>query len=101
MPIPPPKKSTPMRIEQSFRLSLSEVCCSFGVEQEWVEAIMAEGIIHPDSTARPHFDGNALRRLRISIRLQQDLDINLSGIALVLDLLDEIEQLKQQLPDNG
>jgi len=30
-------------------------------------------------------------------RLQQDLNLNLSGVALVLDLLEEIESLRARL----
>jgi chaperone modulatory protein CbpM len=37
-----------------------------------------------------------LRRARKACRLAQDLEINAAGIALVLDLLDEIEALHAQ-----
>jgi chaperone modulatory protein CbpM len=36
-----------------------------------------------------------LKRLQIALRLQQDLDINLPGSALILDLLEEMERLKR------
>ena len=31
------------------------------------------------------------------MRLQRDLDLNLAGTALALDLLDELEQLRERL----
>jgi len=33
----------------------------------------------------------------MAFRLQHDLGINLAGVALVLDLLEEIEQLRSRL----
>jgi chaperone modulatory protein CbpM len=38
-----------------------------------------------------------LRRARIAVRLERDLELNLAGVALALDLLEELEQLRQQL----
>jgi len=40
-------------------------------------------------------DTKALKRLQIAIRLQQDLGVNLAGSALVLDLLEEMQALRQ------
>jgi chaperone modulatory protein CbpM len=39
----------------------------------------------------------SLVRIRIARRLQADLDLNLPGIALALDLLEELAQLRAQL----
>ncbi len=43
------------------------------------------------------FGGEALRRARIALRLQRDLELNLAGVALALDLLDEIAALRRRL----
>ena len=44
-----------------------------------------------------HFSGAALRRVRRALRLERDLELNLAGVALALDLMDELEQLRNEL----
>ena len=43
------------------------------------------------STAR------ALRRARLAVRLERDLELNLAGVALALELIEELEQLRREL----
>jgi chaperone modulatory protein CbpM len=38
-----------------------------------------------------------VRRARRALRLQRDLDLNLAGAALALDLLDEVEILRERV----
>ena len=89
--------SKPMHIEENFTLSISEVCLSLGIEKKWVIEVIEEGIVHPTASqhTQPTFDQQAITRLKTSLSLHRDLGVNLSGIALVLDLLDEIETLKR------
>jgi len=47
------------------------------------------------------FTGPALRRARLALRLTRDLELNPPGVALALDLLDEIEALKARLQRAG
>jgi hypothetical protein len=48
-----------------------------------------------NSTVTAHIAAIEIKRIQISIRLQNDLRINLAGTALALDLLEEIEDLKR------
>jgi len=50
-----------------------------------------------NTLAEWQFDINALRRLRQAQRLQQDLEINAAGVALALELLDELIVLRTKL----
>jgi len=43
------------------------------------------------------FAGTALRRARTALRLQRDLEINLPGVALALELMEELEALRREL----
>jgi chaperone modulatory protein CbpM len=52
------------------------------------------------------FPGSALNRACATVRLMNDLEINLAGVALILDLVDErrrlqsrLQQLEQMLDD--
>jgi chaperone modulatory protein CbpM len=38
-----------------------------------------------------------LRRARTALRLQRDLEINLPGVALALELMEELERLRREL----
>ncbi len=64
-----------------------------------VLAIINEGIIsvQKDEQDNWQFDSHALKRIRTVLRLQHDLNVNLPGAGLALELLDEIENLKKQL----
>lgn len=88
-------------IEQHYTLSVKEACCTLGIEESWVEEVIAEGIIEPRISTEnaPELDEQAVQRLRTSMRLHQDLGVNISGIALVLDLLEELERLRAKVRD--
>jgi chaperone modulatory protein CbpM len=38
-----------------------------------------------------------MRRATVSLRLQRDLGVNLAGVALALQLLDEVEALRARI----
>ena len=47
--------------------------------------------------AQWQFSGTALPRARKAMRLQRGFGVNLAGVALVLNLMNEIEQLRNRL----
>ena len=77
---------------------LSKVC---SVRTEFIIELVDEGIVEPMGRQREQrqwsFTGRSLLRVRKARRLQQDLGINLAGIALVLDMLEENERLRERL----
>ena len=59
---------------------------------------MAEaGILEPRGQAPGtwRFPGTSVTHVRIVVRLQRDLGVNLAGAALVLDLLDRLKRLSR------
>lgn len=86
-------------LNEQVTLSLTEICQACSCHREWVVELVSEGVLDPLG-ARPedwHFPANSLSTAQAARRLQQDLGINLQGIALVLELLDEVESLRSQL----
>lgn len=79
--------------------TLAELCRSCGVEAEFIEALVEEGILEPVGRRGRHwcFPASSLRRTRITLHLQRDLGINFAGAALALDLLERIEDLEARL----
>jgi len=75
--------------ETSITLAeLSRVCC---VETNYLIDLVAEGILDPISDIQQDepeqwlFAGSCIKRVHISLRLQQDLEVNLAGISLIID----------------
>ena len=84
--------------EEGPAVSVNELTRMFAVEErrivEWVE----EGVIsvlETDAT-QWRFSGAQLRRARIALRLERDLGLNAAGVALVLELLQELEQFRRE-----
>lgn len=85
-------------MDETVSLTLGEFSYACRVREEQIVELVEEGIIEPEIQQRAwHFPATQLRRARKAMRLRQDLDINLAGVALVLDLLEEIEQLRAEL----
>jgi len=90
----------PELLDETLHFSLREVCHVCDVHAEYVFELVAEGVIQPNAGPAPHgwrFDGIAITRVQRAVRLQQDLGLNLPGVALALELLDEMERLRRQL----
>lgn len=90
-------------VEEEIHLTLIELCQACRVPEQEVRAWVVEGVLEP-SGGRPEdwtFAGSSLRRARTAFRLSRDLEVNLAGIALALDLLDEITALKSKLEGIG
>lgn len=81
---------------EDTRLSVHELCEACGIEIVLVKDLVSYEIVCPmgDSQDDWVFDMHQLKRLRTAMRLQRDLELNLAGVALVLDLLDELEDLR-------
>ncbi len=87
---------TGMIIEEHSELTLEDVSRFCTVRQDRVVALVEEGILEP-AGAEPtqwRFPENSLQRAARALRIQRDFEVNLAGVALVLDLLDEIEELR-------
>ncbi len=87
-------------LEENHELTMEELCQVTSVKSEWLITLVEEGIVEPLGGVGSddwRFGSSSLIRVRKVLRLQQDLGINIPGAALTLDLLDEIESLRQQL----
>jgi chaperone modulatory protein CbpM len=74
---------------------LSRICA---VDERHIVEFVEEGVLHVvDVHSEWHFTGAALRRARLALRLERDLELNLAGVALVIDLMEELQQLRREL----
>ncbi len=88
-------------VEECETLSLVTLCRYCTLPTKTVIKMVNRGIIDPiDPTlsySQWQFSGTSLLRVQTALRLQQDLEVNLAGAVLALELLDEIKQLRQQV----
>ena len=84
-------------LDDAVILKLRDLCRLCGVNAEFILAMVEEGVVEPQGTLPQEwcFGGASVRRVQIALRLQRDLRVNLPGIALALDLLEELEQLRR------
>ncbi|MEX2352959.1 MAG: chaperone modulator CbpM [Gammaproteobacteria bacterium] len=83
---------------------LAEIC---SCRTEWIMELVEEGIVEPygQEPAEWRFAGVSVTRVRTAMRLHRDLEVNLAGIALAIDLLEEVSELQARLkvidPESG
>jgi chaperone modulatory protein CbpM len=93
------KTLTGILLDEQAELSLHELCHACSTSTEWVIELVDEGVLEPIGQDHSHwrFSGPSLLRARAAMRMQQDLQINLAGVALALDLMEEIEAMRERL----
>ena len=93
------KTLTGILLDEQAELSLQDLCHACSTSTEWVIELVDEGVLEPIGHDQSHwqFSGPSLLRARAAMRMQQDLQINLAGIALALDLMEEMEAMRERL----
>jgi DNA-binding transcriptional MerR regulator len=79
-------------------LTLEALAASAEIHPGLVERFMEYGLIEPVEWIGPLllFDAAAVPRLRMIMRLRRDIGVNLSGIGMILDLLDRLRTLQRE-----
>jgi chaperone modulatory protein CbpM len=85
--------------EESALLTIKDLSRMCAVDERHIVEFVEEGVLNvvEISAAEWHFTGHALRRARLALRLERDLELNLAGVALALDLMEELERLRREL----
>ena len=86
-------------VDQNEVIDISEVCAIVNLQSEVVCQWVLEGVVTPSGQRvnEWRFTQTQVQRIRQARRLQEDLEVNTSSLPLVLDLLQEIQQLRGQL----
>ena len=84
--------------DESAKLSLGDLSRMCAVEERHIVEFVEEGVLHVvDVSSEWRFTGDALRRARLALRLERDLELNLAGVALAVELIEEISQLRREI----
>lgn len=86
-------------LDEGVELSIEEISVACSCSRDWVVELVEEGVLEPHGRGRSNwrFSGTSLVRAHTAMRLQRDLDLDLAGVALALDLMDEIRALRERL----
>ena len=87
-------------LDEGLVVTLAELTQLCGSSGRILQLMVGEGLLRPRAGVAPaewRFDGVAVQRARRALRLRHDLQLNLSGTALALDLLDELEGLRERI----
>lgn len=90
-------------VESEIQFTLAQLCQACGCDDQFLIALVADGVLLPDGDdpQRWHFSGQCLRVTRKALRLARDLEMDTAGVALVLELLQRIDDLNARLRRAG
>ncbi len=79
-------------------LDLDAFAAACGIEPDFVRLLVDEGLVQPVALQPVwRFGGEELARVRRIRRLQRDFEANLQSVAVMLDLMDEVERLRARI----
>ena len=85
-------------VDEHYIFDLTHFAQACGQSPEWVLQLLEYEILPARSETRIHqFFGDELSRARCAYRLQRDFDASLSAVAMMLDLIDEVQQLRKEV----
>jgi chaperone modulatory protein CbpM len=86
-------------VEHDVHMTIVELAEATSTPEDMIMAWVSEGVLSPagGSPQDWRFSGNSLQRAKTAARLMHDLELNLPGVALALNLLEELDQLRSQL----
>ncbi|MPW45717.1 MerR family transcriptional regulator [Acinetobacter guerrae] len=88
-------------IDEQCTFDLNHFAQVCGQSPEWILQLIEYDILSATVQSQQyHFLGKDVIRARRAYRLQRDFDASLSAVAVMLDLIDEVHQLRRQLRPN-
>ncbi|WP_123101958.1 chaperone modulator CbpM [Acidithiobacillus sulfuriphilus] len=94
-PTPIPVFEAELLEEGGFSLDFSHFCAVLQCPEGEAVQLVRYGVIHPSGSGPQHWRFRALDlyRARLSRRLIRDLELDLAGAALAVELLERLRQL--------
>lgn len=81
---------------QNYCLTLQQICHSATITPDFVLELVEYDVLEPQGQRASNwrFRAEDLARLRRAQRLMRDFELNFSGLSLVMQLLDEVSELR-------
>ena len=85
-------------VDENLNLDLKHFAEACGQSPDWILQLLEYEILPARPEVRIHqFFGEDISRARRAYRLQRDFEASLSAVAMMMDLLDEVQQLRKQV----
>lgn len=86
-------------IETNLELTIDELCLACQVTPDFLEELLNYGAFEIENSTLDayRFDSEDLRRIRSIKQLQHDLEVNVPGALLIVDLLDEMADMHAKI----
>jgi DNA-binding transcriptional MerR regulator len=85
-------------MERQVFIPIFQLCESYQVERAFFEELQEIGLIQTTILDDgPYLHQDSLVRIEKIIRIHRDLNVNLEGVDVVLNLLEKVDQLKQEM----
>ena len=86
-------------VENEVHMSIVELSHASRTPEDLIMSWVSEGVLSPTGSSPQdwRFSGDSLRRAKTAAHLTHDLELNVPGDALALDLLEEITPLRARL----
>jgi len=96
---PEPETLAAEPLDQTDPVTLGELCERCQVSAEAVREMVLVGLVEPLETDdfRWRFAPTSMLRVWRALRLQRDLELNLAGAALAVELVEELHELRRRL----
>jgi chaperone modulatory protein CbpM len=78
-------------------INLEELCSVCQVTPDFVMELIAYGTIELKDDKTHIFDTHQIHIVHTAVRLHDDLEVNHAGIALAIDLLKEMDELRKHV----
>ena len=86
-------------LDEDFWVALEELCRLSQAPPVLVTEMVAYGFLTPRGRMQTEwqFSGFAVTRVKQVLRLQHDLEVNLQGAVVIVEMLEELHQLRHKL----
>jgi len=87
-------------LEQGEPVTVGELSRACGLQADYVVDMVQVGVIEPIEGRWPaewRFHPYAVVRVQRALRLRHDLAVDLEGTPLILDLIEEVRELRQRV----
>ena len=86
-------------IEEEEPMTIIQICERCKLSKEEIIELIEEGIIYPKDKQNKSlsFSFDTIDRILKVKRLKRDMDLNMAGVALAVNLLDRIEELERKI----
>lgn len=84
--------------EYDIEFGLTDICDELQVSEEVCVELVSCGIVNPPGSGPDEwaFDLTMVSLVRRAVRLRHELDLDWSGVAMVMNLMEEREQLRAE-----